>query len=183
MPAILANSAADPAGAVTQRSFLGELDQVGHVVNLERWIDDENERHRGDERGERQVFCRIVGQRFVERRVDGERRHRHHDRVAVRRRFRDEVCGDDRAGARPILDHESLAEPLLQPLREQARQRVGAARRRERHDERDLVVGVGFGIRAGVLRVGGIDCQCGQGRGQQSAARQFCRRLTGPGGG
>ena len=38
-------------------------------------------------------------------------------------------------GARPVLDHERLAEPLRQPLTDHARRDVGAAGRRKTDDE------------------------------------------------
>src|SRR5262249_56168254 len=38
------------------------------------------------------------------------------------------------AGPRPVLDHELLAEPLGEPLTHHARDEVGVAGRRERHD-------------------------------------------------
>ena len=48
-------------------------------------------------------------------------------RVAVRRRAHDRLGADIAAGARPVLDDEWLAEPLRQPLADQARDDVGAA--------------------------------------------------------
>ena len=53
-------------------------------------------------------------------------------RVAVRRRTHDRFGADIAAGTRPVLDDEWLAEPLRQPLTDQARDDVGARRRRER---------------------------------------------------
>src|SRR5215472_1223728 len=44
---------------------------------------------------------------------------------------------DDGARPGPILDHEGLAEPLLQLLGEHAGDDVGASARREGHDDRD----------------------------------------------
>ena len=45
-----------------------------------------------------------------------------------------------RAGA--VLDHERLAKTLLEPLRDRARDQVGAAAWRERHEDRDGAVGI-----------------------------------------
>ena len=54
---------------------------------------------------------RIVGQALVQRRVDRVRADRAADeRVAVRRRLRDEVRADAAAGAGPVLDDHGLAE-------------------------------------------------------------------------
>src|SRR5262245_49857928 len=62
----------------------------------------------------------------VERRVDRVRRSRQEERVAVRRRLHDRLGTDIAAGTRPVLDDELLAEPLGQPMTDQARGDVGS---------------------------------------------------------
>ena len=61
---------------------------------------------------------------LVKRRIDRVRRTRKQERVAVRSRTHDGLGGDIAAGARPVLDHEWLAEPLGQPLTDQPREDV-----------------------------------------------------------
>ena len=132
---------------------------------------------RGDQRHQRQILGRIVRQRFVQRRVDRERRHRHHDRVAVGRRLGDKVGGDDRAGARTVLDDKGFAEPLLEFRGKQPRQDVGAAGRRERHDEGDRAIRIIRGPSAVPdLRMGGARRQRRQCE-ASNARRDSCVRL------
>ena len=66
-------------------------------------------------------------------------------RVAVRRRARDDRGADIARRAGAIFDHDRLAERLLQMAADDARQDVGRAARRERHDERDVARGIGLG--------------------------------------
>jgi hypothetical protein len=63
----------------------------------------------------------------IERGIGRDRRRHHEERIAVRRRPHDHFGADIAAGARPVLDDELLAEPLRQPLPDQARQNVGRA--------------------------------------------------------
>ena len=53
------------------------------------------------------------------------------ERIAVRARSHDRLGGDIGARARSVFDDEWLAEPLRQPLTDQARDDVGRAARRE----------------------------------------------------
>ncbi len=141
---------ADAAGAVAQRPLFGERDEIVDAVHRQRRADDQHERHRSNDRHQRHILGRIVRQLFVERRVDRERRHRHHDRVAVGRRLRHKVGRDHRAFPGTVLDREGLIELLLKFVAEHACERVGAAAARERHDERHRMGRVLFGV----LRVG-----------------------------
>ena len=84
-----------------------------------------------DARDRRDVADEIEIELVVERRVDRVRRSDKEERVAVRRRPHDRLGADIGAGARPVLDDEWLAEPLRQPLADQARDDVGPAARRE----------------------------------------------------
>jgi hypothetical protein len=47
----------------------------------------------------------------------------------------DGLGADIAAATRPVVDNKLLAEPLRQPLSHQAREDVGRAARRERHDD------------------------------------------------
>ena len=83
--------------------------------------------HAADARDRRDVADEIEIELVVERRVDRVRRSDQEERVAVRRRAHDRLGADIAAGARPVLDDELLAEPLRQPLTDQARDDVGRA--------------------------------------------------------
>src|SRR5262249_46173186 len=72
----------------------------------------------------RDVTDEIEIQLVVERRVDRLCRTDREQRVAVRGCAHDGFGGDISAGARPVLNDEWLAEPLGQPLTDQARRDV-----------------------------------------------------------
>ena len=81
-----------------------------------------------DDAGDRRdVADEIEIELVVERRVDRVRRTDQQQRVAVGGRAHDRLGADVAAGARPVLDDEWLAEPLRQPLPDQAREDVGRA--------------------------------------------------------
>ena len=88
-------------------------------------------RHADDARDRRDVADEIEIELVVERRVDRVGERDQEQRVAVRRRAHDRLGADIAAGARPVLDDEWLAEPLRQPLADQARDDVGRRRRRQ----------------------------------------------------
>ena len=83
----------------------------------------------------------LNGSRLIERRVGGVRRARRQDqRVAVRFRPRDVFGGDVAAGAGAIVHDDGLAQPLTQRLGHQPRRDIGAAARREGHDDAEGLV-------------------------------------------
>ena len=105
-------------------------------------------RHQNHRRGRKQadrheVLERVVGQR-LEARVHGDRGVGHHQRVAVGRCLRDRVHADDAAPARPVLDHQRLAERLADQRLDDAREIIGAAARAERHHQADRARRVGL---------------------------------------
>ena len=67
--------------------------------------------------------------------------------VAVGRRARDHLAGDIAAGAGAVLDHDRLAERLLEPLAEDARHHVARAAGREAEHERDRPRRIGLRLR------------------------------------
>src|SRR5262249_25009175 len=81
----------------------------------------------GNARDRRDVADKIEAEIRVERRVDRAGRYGHQERVTVRRCSHDEFGGDIAAEARPVLNHELLAEALRQPLTREARDNVGRA--------------------------------------------------------
>ena len=141
---------ADAARPVAElaRIRLRIRDQLGHAVDRQRRIHQQDERQVRDHRDRREVLHRVVAELLVERRIDAHRRaRRHQQRVAIGRRLDDRVDADLLARAGTVLDHEGLAELLFEHLRAHPRQDVGGARRRERHDDRGasrrIVVGRG----------------------------------------
>ena len=62
-------------------------------------------------------------------------------RVAVGLGFRREIEPDGERPARPVVDHDLLAELLAELRAEDARDRIGGAARRLRHDQPDRLVG------------------------------------------
>src|SRR6185437_11203880 len=60
--------------------------------------------------------------------IDRQRRVRgHFDRVAVRRRLLERLEADGAVGAAAVLNDDGLVQPLLQELRDNTRDHVGAA--------------------------------------------------------
>ena len=145
--------------AVVERAGLGlgQRDQLGDVVHREPRIDHQHIGRGADHHDRREILDRIV------RQVSAQT-HRHRvrarggdaDRVAVGRRLGDRVGADIAAGADPVVDHDLLAQPGPQPLRQDARDDVGAAAGRERHDQPDRPVRPGS---VAGLRGGGARCQ------------------------
>jgi hypothetical protein len=91
-----------------------------------------------------------------------------HQRIAVRRRLGDGGRADRAAGAAAIVDHDRLAQALVQLLAEHAGDDVGAAAGGVGHDEPDRPVGVG------VRRAGGRQHRraAEQGRSKQGRAKK-----------
>jgi len=83
----------------------------------------------------RNVADEIEIELIVERRVARVEATGHEQRIAVCGRVHDRLGADIAAAARPVLDDEWLAEPLRQPLTDQAREDVGRAGGRDRHDQ------------------------------------------------
>src|SRR5262249_15475055 len=106
---------------------------------------------------------------FVRRARGGEWRYRHGDGRAGGGRLGDKIGGENRAGARPVLDDEGFTQSLFEFLRQESSQDVGAAAWRERHDEGDLALRVSLGA---ILRTGRRDRQHRQADRKQSAARK-----------
>ena len=91
-----------------------------------------------------EILQRIVAELRLHERIDGERSVRAGEqRVAVGRGFRRHVGAEAAARAGAVLDHDRLAEHLLHVLAGDARDEVGVAARRERHDQPDRLVGIG----------------------------------------
>ena len=83
----------------------------------------------------RDVAHEIVIELVVEHGANDVLHAGHEQRVAVRRGSHDHFGADRAAGARPVLHHEWLAEPLRQPLPDQAREDVGRVAGDEADDD------------------------------------------------
>jgi hypothetical protein len=122
---------------------LGIGDQIGDRLHRQLRIDDQHERRLREQGQRNEVAERVIRQALVERNIDRHGRcRRHQQRVAVGRGLLHRDRGDDAAGAGLVLDDNALAEPLLQILRHHPRQKIGAATRRERIDDRNRPRGI-----------------------------------------
>jgi hypothetical protein len=92
----------------------------------------------GEQRDRHQVLDRIVGEIVVDADIDRHgRAGGEQDGMAIRRRLCDKAGADGGAGARPVVDHERLAQPLLQPPPEQPGHGFGPAAWRIGDHEQD----------------------------------------------
>ena len=101
---------------------------------------DDRERRDGDARDRLEVARNVVRHFLVQARVDHVIDAEHDQRVAIRRRFRDGAGADVAAGAALVLDDDTLAPHLGEPLPEHAGDDVGRSARGERHDDLDRLV-------------------------------------------
>ena len=101
------------------------------------------------QRYRREIFQRVVRQRFVEAGIDNDRRTRQIKRVAVRRRLRHHFGADIAAGAGPVVDDDLLVPRLGEFLSDQARHQINAAAGSKGDDEADRAGGVGLRIHDG----------------------------------
>jgi hypothetical protein len=115
----------------------GGGDQLLDVIGREVRARDDDQaggcdlRHR-IERGER-----VVAQRLVHDRGDDLPRGHDAERVAVLVRAGDGLIAQRAGGTGPVLDHHRLAKLLLQRLRDDAADDIGAAAGSERDDDAD----------------------------------------------
>ncbi len=110
-------------------------DQLRNGLGRQRRIGQHDLRLPNRARNRRDVAKKHETELVVERRVDGARRADHEERVAVGGRAHDRLGCDIGGGARPVFDDERLAEPLLQPLSDQARADVAGAAGSETDDD------------------------------------------------
>ena len=126
----------------------GEGDHVGDRVPGKRQRRRQDERRLRQPADRRKIGEGIVRQLLVEADIDRERAGgAQPDDIAVGRRLGDRIDPDGAAGARPVVDHDRLAETLLEMRLQGARQDVGAAAGREGHDQADRLGGIRLGRR------------------------------------
>ncbi len=130
-------------------------DQLRDAVRRMRFVDHHHHRVVRDLRDRDEIPHDVVGQAVPDRSADRHRAGRGaQERVAIGRRLRDRVWREPPARARFVLDQECAAELCLQPLRDDARDRIGAAAGAEADDDADCVCGIAIGF-VGVRRRGG----------------------------
>src|SRR5262249_39358983 len=103
----------------------------------------------GDHGYRGEILCGVVRELRVDARIDHVAGRYQQQRVAVRRRFGGDRGANRAASTAAIVDHDRLAEALVQLLPEHTADDVGTAARGVGHDEPDRSGGKRFG-RAGV---------------------------------
>jgi hypothetical protein len=149
---------------------------LAHVRNefLKRFhrhcgIDREHEFVRGQRGHRHQVLQRIEGHLAVKMRIDGDERVLpEQKRVAIGRRFGDQITRDVAVRAGAILDDHGLSEALGQPRTDHARRHVGRTARRNGHDDADGLRRIRLRARRGGKQNG----KAKSGR-QQNSVHQF----------
>src|SRR5262245_4082868 len=117
------------------RISLGVGDELRNRLGRNRWVHDHDDAASGEGRDRRDVADKIEIEFLIERCVDRIVTPDHEQRVAVCRRVHDRLGADVGAATRPVVDYELLAEPLRQPLADQAGRDVVRAGGRDRHDQ------------------------------------------------
>src|ERR1700730_5718421 len=110
-------------------------DQALHVVGGEIRARDDQEARGRELRHRLERRERVVAQALVDGGGDDLPRRHDAERVAVLLGAGDELVAERAGGAGLVLDHERLAEPLLQRLADDAADDVGAAPRAEADDD------------------------------------------------
>ena len=136
------NRAAGSARTKVERAWPGarQREEFFEVIRFDRRVHDQDQRAGGDQADRRDPLDRVVRQ-LVERRVGGVAGRYHDQGVAVWGGARDDLGADQTAGASAVVDDELLAELLRQTYRHHARNDIGAAARRKRHDHAHRFLG------------------------------------------
>ncbi len=145
--------------------LLGERHQFLEVLRRIFRRAADHELRRDHHRHRDEVLDRVERQLRVERRHAGHRAGEHQQRVAVGRRFRDQVGAKIAAGAGPVVDDDRLLHQLLHPLADLLGEQADAAARPIRHDDADGVARI-------VLRQRGRGADQRQAQGKLKAQQQ-----------
>ena len=138
------------AGAVGQRARLGlgQRHQLLDRLSRHRRVDRQHVGHVRHVGQRRPALHRIVAVMRIDQRIDGQGAdvaHQHGEAVGLGARHH--LAAQRAAAARPVLDDAALAERDLQLGRDLARQDVGRAAGRERHDQMERPGGKRLGTR------------------------------------
>ncbi len=134
------------------RIGLGIGDELGDRLGRNRWMHQDDHRDADDAGDRGDVADEVEIELVVERRIDRIGDGGEKQRVSVRLRIHDGLGAEVAAGSRPIFDDEILAEPLGQPLPDQARGDVDPAAGRKADD--DVHRPCRIGLRPGEARHG-----------------------------
>ena len=150
---------------------LRRLDEFLEVLRLVAGIDDERLRA-GGRNGDGFQFVGVVALVLVDGVVERQRSRGDEHGVAVGRGLRHQLGRDIAAGAAAVLHHDLLVQTIAEILRHDARDAVGNAAGRERHQESDV-------LRRILLRRGGA-ARADQQRQRQAAHECRMRDIGNP---
>ena len=124
------------------RLGLGERDQVGERTHRQAVVDHQHIGLGADEADRIEIVHRIESDLGVEADIGGEDGVvAEKERIAVRRRMRDQLAGDIAAGTRTVIDDDRLSEQAGELIGDDARQDVARAAGRKADDDGDRPVG------------------------------------------
>ena len=119
------------------RLGLGEGHEFLDIIGRQRWIEDERHRIDHQHRYRREALDRIP-RHFADQRIGSDRAGScHEERVAIGSSARDRFVPERARSPADIVDNDGLLESLAKLRPEDARDRVGAAARREGNDQPD----------------------------------------------
>jgi hypothetical protein len=130
---------------------------------------EQQDRSGGDLRDRCEILDHVERHALVQPLVENGGNVQEQERAAVGCGLGGVIDTGHTARSHPVLDHDRLLEPLLQPLGERAADGVHAAAGRDRHDQRDRARGVARGR----LRVQGSN---GADRDRENGGRQRASR-------
>jgi hypothetical protein len=114
---------------------LGVRNQVGNRLRRQRRVYHQHAHSTDDAGNRRDIADEIETKIVVKRGVPGVIRTNHQERIAIGRRPHHRLGGETAARARPVLDHELLAEPFRQQLARQPANYVSRAAGRPADDQ------------------------------------------------
>src|SRR5215472_14412308 len=117
------------------RASLGIGDELRNRLSRDLWIYRHDKWCADNASDWRDIADEIVVELVVECRIDRVETTDQEKGVAVCGRAHDGLGADIAAATRPVVDNKLLAEPLRQPLSDQARRDVGCAGRGDWHDQ------------------------------------------------
>ena len=124
--------------AKTQWLLFGECNQLRHVARLHRRVHHQQRTMPDNGIGDgREIAYRVIGQLFVNARVDGEGHRDMHHGITIRRGLGHDVATDNAVGAAAVIHHDGLAHGCLHLLGQRARIGVRRTTRRKRHHQPD----------------------------------------------
>jgi hypothetical protein len=137
----------DAGRAYRQLAWIGPGigDQFLHVRHRQRRMREQQQRRGGHLRHRREILDHIERHALVQPLMEHGGNVQEQQRAAVGSGLGGVIDTRHTARPHPVLDHDRLLEPLLQPLGERAADGVHAATGRDRHDQRDWARGIARG--------------------------------------